>query len=220
MIDPCLSIPEVDAFNDLTEQGFAPTRLCLPALSGCQTLRLCEPKDLAAIVLFGSDAMVAEHRDWQCELVEWLHPVLTRHRVPCLAICYGHQLIAHMFGAPVGPREGGKALGPRSMRVQSSSRLLPGMPEDAWTLYVAHSQEVKALPEGFELLASSSGCSIEAVEHRELPILGVQAHPEATPAFGRHQGLALDGESTRFGQALVQSFLVWSLQRPKSSISL
>ena len=46
-------------------------------------------------------------------------------------------------------------------------------------LRCAHYCEVKKLPPGFELLASSGHCRIAAVRHRDRPLYGTQFHPEA-----------------------------------------
>jgi GMP synthase-like glutamine amidotransferase len=43
----------------------------------------------------------------------------------------------------------------------------------------SHYCEVKKLPPGFELLASSGHCRIEAMCHRRRPLYGTQFHPEA-----------------------------------------
>ena len=45
-----------------------------------------------------------------------------------------------------------------------------------------HYCEVKKLPHGFELLATSGHCRIEAMRHRERPLYGTQFHPEAYEA--------------------------------------
>ena len=42
----------------------------------------------------------------------------------------------------------------------------------------AHYCEIKTLPPGFELLASSPECRIEMMKHRERPLYGAQFHAE------------------------------------------
>ena len=41
-----------------------------------------------------------------------------------------------------------------------------------------HYEEVKELPRDFILIAKEKHCSIQAMQHRALPIYGVQFHPE------------------------------------------
>jgi len=54
---------------------------------------------------------------------------------------------------------------------------LKGMPEK-FRAWVSHFDEVKELPEGFIALAHSETCRFEAMRHAELPVFGVQFHPE------------------------------------------
>jgi len=51
--------------------------------------------------------------------------------------------------------------------------------QDPMIMRCSHYCEVKSLPHGFELLATSGHCRIEAMRHRERPLYGTQFHPEA-----------------------------------------
>lgn len=55
--------------------------------------------------------------------------------------------------------------------------LLDGLGQPPY-LYESHYCEIKTLPPGFELLASTPECRIQAMRHRERPLYGVQFHPE------------------------------------------
>ena len=46
----------------------------------------------------------------------------------------------------------------------------------------SHYCEVKRIPKGFELLASSDHCRIEAMRDRKRPLWATQFHPEAYDA--------------------------------------
>ena len=59
--------------------------------------------------------------------------------------------------------------------------LFRGLPE-VMTMRCAHYCEVKRLPPGFELLARSKHCAIEAMRHERRPLYGTQFHPEAYEA--------------------------------------
>jgi GMP synthase (glutamine-hydrolysing) len=97
-------------------------------------------------------------------------------RLPLLGICYGHQMIAHTFGAKV---EKGKSAeyGLGEIAIDHEDALFKGVPKKirAW---VSHFDEVKGLPKGFAGLAHSESCAIEAMRHTERPIFSVQFHPE------------------------------------------
>jgi GMP synthase (glutamine-hydrolysing) len=97
-------------------------------------------------------------------------------RVPILGICYGHQMIGKTWGSEVGKgKSAGYGLG--EIDVCKKDILFDGIP-DSFNVWVSHYDELKTLPEGFTRLAYSDGCEIEAMRHNELPVFGVQFHPE------------------------------------------
>jgi len=95
---------------------------------------------------------------------------------PLLGICYGHQTIAYIWGAEVA-RGSSAEYGVSEIMVDDEDLILKGMPEK-FRAWVSHFDEVKELPEGFTGLAHSETCEFEAMKHKELPIFGVQFHPE------------------------------------------
>lgn len=48
----------------------------------------------------------------------------------------------------------------------------------SFVAWESHNDEVKALPEGFKLLARSKNCPIQAVEREGKMVFGTQFHPE------------------------------------------
>ncbi len=97
-------------------------------------------------------------------------------RVPLLGICYGHQMLADVWGAKV---EKGKSAeyGVSEITVDKEDVILKGVPEK-FKAWVSHFDEVKEAPEGFDVLAHSKTCAVEAMAHRKRPVFGVQFHPE------------------------------------------
>jgi len=97
-------------------------------------------------------------------------------RMPLLGICYGQQMIAHVFGAKVA--KGASAeYGLGEVEIDEEDVLFKGVPKKIRT-WVSHFDEVKELPSDFVKLAHSDTCDIEALRHKERPIFGVQFHPE------------------------------------------
>jgi GMP synthase-like glutamine amidotransferase len=47
-----------------------------------------------------------------------------------------------------------------------------------WRAAVYHSDRALEVPEGFSLIATSDYCTVQAMQHRSLPIYSVQFHPE------------------------------------------
>jgi GMP synthase (glutamine-hydrolysing) len=96
--------------------------------------------------------------------------------LPLLGVCYGHQMIAHVWGAKVA--KGASAeYGLGRITVDDEDALFRGVPK-AFRAWVSHFDEVKALPQGFVRLAHSETCAIEAMRHGKMPVFGVQFHPE------------------------------------------
>jgi anthranilate synthase component II len=110
-------------------------------------------------------------------------------RVPTLGVCLGHQAIVEAFGGEVGyAREllHGKASPVR----HDGSGLFTGLPEpfDAGRY---HSLAATRLPDELVPTAYADDGEVMAVRHRELPIAGVQFHPESVltpdgPALARN----------------------------------
>ncbi len=97
-------------------------------------------------------------------------------RLPLLGVCYGHQMIAHSFGARVDKGRSAE-YGMGEVRIEDDDTLFKGVPRKL-RVWVSHFDEVKELPKGFVRLAASDTCPIEAMMHKEMPVFGVQFHPE------------------------------------------
>jgi GMP synthase (glutamine-hydrolysing) len=105
---------------------------------------------------------------------------------PILGVCGGHQQMALAFGAPVGLmarlEPGAGYAGAKRERgfleIETNGEgLFAGLPARV-TVWHSHCDEVKELPEGFRRTALNETCAIQAMQHTELPLFGVQFHPE------------------------------------------
>jgi GMP synthase (glutamine-hydrolysing) len=106
------------------------------------------------------------------------NPEILDMGLPVLGICYGHQLLAYMYGGVVKPAERGE-YGVTYASIIKSADVLEGLSprEKVW---MSHSDTVYALPEEFEVLAYTENCPIAAFKHKSKPIFGIQWHPEVT----------------------------------------
>jgi len=97
-------------------------------------------------------------------------------KLPLLGVCYGHQMIAHVFGAKVAKGKSAE-YGLGEVAIDAEDAIFKGVPKKirAW---VSHFDEAKELPKGFTNLAHSESCAIEAMRHDKMPIFSVQFHPE------------------------------------------
>ncbi len=99
--------------------------------------------------------------------------------IPILGICYGMQLIAHMLGGEV-ERGTKREYGPSMLFVdRENDPLFFGItsPQRVW---MSHSDLVTKLPQGFVSIAHTRETPFAAIRHKDLPIYGVQFHPEVS----------------------------------------
>jgi len=123
--------------------------------------------------------------------------------IPLIGFCGGHQLMGFSLnnnlrqterlydepmkkytapeGGPYYAFEGSlffQASGFFPIKKIQDDPLFDDLPE-AMLMCCSHYCEVKKLPEGFEILATSEHCRIEAMKHVSRPLYGTQFHPEA-----------------------------------------
>lgn len=111
--------------------------------------------------------------------------VVARCRLPVLGVCLGHQGIAEFFG-------GTTAHAPEPVHgvvdtvTHTGTGLFEGLPQDLPVVRY-HSLISTALPEELEAVAWNAEGLVMALAHRELPLWGVQFHPESIETQGGHR---------------------------------
>ena len=110
------------------------------------------------------------------------------HRdVPILGVCLGHQCIGQAFGGKVS-----RAPKPMHGKVSSIQHdgvgILKGLANPfTATRYHSLMVEREGFPKCLEITAGSDDGVIQGLQHRELPIFGVQFHPESIASEHGHQ---------------------------------
>jgi len=129
--------------------------------------------DCDAWLVSGSRHSVNDDLPWIPRLESFVRKIADEGP-PYLGICFGHQLLATALGGSVvraGWRVGIKAATIR----ESRSWMAPAL--TSYRVLYSHSDQVRHLPEGAAVLASSSECPVEMFEFGPR-MLAIQGHPE------------------------------------------
>ena len=108
------------------------------------------------------------------EVVRALHA-----KLPMLGICLGHQIIVEALGGRVVRAK--EPVHGRASPIHHGSRgLFAGLPSPmAGARYHSLMADEASLPECLEITARTDNGTIMAVQHRNLPVFGLQFHPES-----------------------------------------
>jgi anthranilate synthase component 2 len=118
------------------------------------------------------------------ELVRALGPT-----TPTLGVCLGHQAIVEAFGGEVGQA---RALlhGKASVVTHDGRGVFEGLPAEV-EVGRYHSLAATTVPDNLEVTSRTVDGEVMGVRHRQLPVEGVQFHPESVltplgPAMARN----------------------------------
>lgn len=115
------------------------------------------------------------------------------NKIPLLGVCLGHQAIAQAFGGKVIrdkiPNHG------KIFSVKHTTENIYNNIKNPFNATRYHSLivEKKSLPPVFNITAETEDGTIMGIEHKELPIFGMQYHPESI--------------ATEHGHDLIRNFL-------------
>ena len=98
--------------------------------------------------------------------------------IPILGLCYGMQLITHLYGGEV-ERADKQEFGKASLKLDEKDSLIFKNIPDNTIVWMSHADHVNKMAEGFEIIAHTDS-SIAAIENRDKKIYAFQYHPEVT----------------------------------------
>ncbi len=101
-------------------------------------------------------------------------------RIPVLGVCLGHQCIGAAFGGVVGRAAVGPMHGKTSPIEHDGTGVFEGLPSPfEATRYHSLAIADDAWPDELEVTARAADGVVMGVRHRDLPVEGVQFHPES-----------------------------------------
>ncbi len=100
-------------------------------------------------------------------------------KIPIFGVCLGHQSIAQVFGGDVVRAE--RLMHGKTSEITHDQKTIFSGMSSPFTATRYHSLIVKreTLPDCFEITSETSEGEIMSIRHKELPIEGVQFHPES-----------------------------------------
>lgn len=129
------------------------------------------PVDVDGIIISGSEKGVYDDTPWMQPLRENLQ-LMRSAGVSMFGICFGHQIMADVFGGKAAKSEKGFVTGTRQFRDRGTNV----------TAYLAHQDQVINVPKSAEVIASAAHCPVAALSY-DFPAMSVQFHPEYSREF-------------------------------------
>jgi GMP synthase-like glutamine amidotransferase len=165
----------VDSFERAISRSIQKTGLEADFVRIAQTQEMPDLSRYTHVIISGSEASVVEDNPWDDRLKEIILRTIALEK-PLLGICYGHQfLVRTLLGKQSVRRTATPEFGWLKISL-SKNPLFAGISEGVFM--ESHYDEVCNLSEDFRVLAVTPRCTVQALQYRDLPVWGVQFHPE------------------------------------------
>lgn len=141
---------------------------------------------LSRLLISGSELSASQGSPWDDATLHLICAFVAAGK-PVFGICWGHQMIARaLAGDDICRRAAVPEFGWKRLIAVVEDPLFAGL-EDRADIVTMHSHydEVRDLGGDFTILASTDDCRIQAFRYRDLPVWGVQFHPELGFEEGR-----------------------------------
>lgn len=146
-----------------------------------------EIEDADGLVLSGGAATI----EYESFKLGRTSEYLEKLKIPILGICAGAQFMGLYYGGKVGRAETPE-FGKVKVSIFEKDDIFKDLPDEiiAWE---SHNDEVKELPKGFKLQASSENCRVQAFYSEQINRYALQFHPEV--------------EHTQYGRKIFENFI-------------
>ena len=127
------------------------------------------------LLLSGSSLSASQGSDFDKIIIEVILYFLKRQK-PILGICHGHQMIARAIVGNVACRKTERPeFGWKKMQIKDNL-LFKGISNPIFL--ESHYDEVCNLTDDFKIIATNDDCEVQAFQYKDLPVWGIQFHPE------------------------------------------
>ncbi|MBM3294272.1 MAG: hypothetical protein FJY82_07070 [Candidatus Aminicenantes bacterium] len=145
--------------------------------------RFPDPSAYSHVILTGSEASILERDPWVDKEISYAVRAIEAGAA-VLGSCWGHQLLALALAGESHVRRCARPeIGWIPIRVLRDNDLLG--PSGTPYVFSSHFDEVRDLPDAFEVLASTEVCPVQAFRLKGRPVWGLQSHPEIDIPTGR-----------------------------------
>jgi len=131
--------------------------------------------DFTHLLVTGSELSASQGSEWDEKIISVINSFLQAGK-PILGICYGHQMVARAIaGNHVCLRSSKPEFGWKKMKI-TNNRIFENVTQPIFI--ESRYDEVFILDERFEIIASNEQLQIQAFQLKNMPVWGVQFHPE------------------------------------------
>ncbi len=134
-------------------------------------------------VISGSRSCHLDQDDWIIKLHQLIKDIY-QNNIPCLAVCFGHQIVAHIFGGKTVRDCAGEA-GFQDVPTTSKEdpiKLFKGLPSPV-KVYQSHNDAVMKAPSGSIHIIYNEKC-VQYYQYGS--IMSIQSHPEIDIMAAKH----------------------------------
>ncbi|MCD6543789.1 MAG: gamma-glutamyl-gamma-aminobutyrate hydrolase family protein, partial [Flavobacteriaceae bacterium] len=127
------------------------------------------------LLITGSSLSVSQGSEFDEIIIKVIQYFLKEEK-PILGICHGHQIIARAIAGNIACRRIKiPEFGWKKMQIKVNS-LFKGITNPVFL--ESHYDEVCNLNDDFKIIATNQDCVVQAFQYKNLPVWGVQFHPE------------------------------------------
>ena len=143
-----------------------------------------------AWIITGSKYSCYEQFPWMLQIENLIRSLYIKH-VPCIGLCFGHQIIARALGGTVQQSEKGWGIGTTKVTLcKKQPWMIPY--KSTMCLFVSHKDQITQCPKNADVLAGNQFCPNFLLQYSQY-MIGIQGHPE----FGKEYMHALISARTQ-----------------------